>query len=417
MLILYFRKFLLIVISAIMFCAVLVSCNSLRQPSITQQSETQQEFTVFSGRVLDSLGNPAAGIELGFRPVEIGERNMLSIPTDKNLFKTKTEADGHFSITNIPSVPLELMLLPEDNSDYRINTIEIEGLTLYADEYFYLRKLPFVIERGKHLKNIEIKILPRMKIRGQIVNVDGTPLINAYVKLDIQPRRLWDNRERRFEGAIWTDSDGYFSEFVLEAATYTVSVEHHNLSAISRPIVLNENEHYDTLVLKLSERTPSNKNDELKTQKTGSSLTSFEKWQARQAVWAVNPANGHAYKTISCNSWREAYALAEAENAYLVTINDEAEQKWIENLFSRNEFFWIGLRISKTDQQWHSRESVKYNNWSNQDSNNLLTDEGEIYVAMDPDTKKWIGFDSNSPFTHLVRNAVIEKELRSENKK
>lgn len=412
MLLLYFKKSLFTIIIGIIPCAFLVSCNRLA----LQKSGAKQEITIFSGRVLESTGDPTAGIEIGLRPVQMGERDMIPRPIDETMYKTKTEADGHFSISNIPSVPMELMVLPKDNSDYRIISAEIEDLTIYANKYSYLRDMPFVIERGIHLKNIEIKIAPRMKIRGQIVNVDGTPLTNAYIKLNISPRRLWDNRNSRFDGAIWTDSDGYFSEFVHEAATYTVSVEHNNLSAISEPIVLNEAERYDNLVLKLSESPPTNNDGGLNTT-SGSQITSVEKWRARQAVWAVNPANGHAYKTISCESWREAYALAEAENAYLLTINNESEQKWIENLFSNDEFYWIGLRIFNTEKQWHNREPVEYTNWDTQKFENIPTDVEEVYVAMDPYTKKWIGFGSNSPFKHLVRNAVIEKELKSESNK
>ena len=410
MLILYFRKILLTVIIGIVPCALLISCNILVQ----RGSVVKQEITILTGSVLESKGEPVVGIEIGFRPVEIGERDMLPMPHDEILYRTKTEAGGHFSISNIPSVPMELLLLPEDDSEYIIKTIEIEGLTIYASKYSYLRGMPFVIERGKHLGNIIVKIQPRMKIRGQIVNVDGTPLPNTYVKFNIRPRRLWDSRESRFDGAIWTDSNGYFSEFVRESATYTVSVEYNNLSAISEQVTLKEGEQYDKLVLKLSEKTPSNKNSGLNPPKTGSILTSAEKWQALQSVWAVNPANGHAYKTIRCKTWREAYAIAEAENAYLVTINDEAEQKWIESLFANDEFYWIGLRLFKTVQQWHSKEQVKYTNWDTQKFHNLSTGEGEVYVAMDPNTKKWIGFASNSPFKHIVKNAVIEKELISE---
>ncbi len=400
MLNLYFRKYLHIVFIGIIPCVVLVSCNSVAQ----RNSVAQQEFTIFSGRVLESQGDPAAGIEIGFRPVEFAERDMLPRPIDNILFKTKTEADGHFSISNIPSVPMELMLLPKDDSDYKINTIEIEGLTIYATEYSSLREIPFVIEQGEHLKDVEVTVVPRMKIRAQIVFDDGIPVVNARINLNIQPRRFWDS-SARYDGSVMTDSDGYLTEFVREAATYTVSAKYNNLSAVSEPIPLKEGEQYNKLVLKLSERTPSDKPNIPETNLRNA------RWKARQAIWAVNPTNGHAYKTISCKSWYEAVAIARAENAYLVTINDETEQKWIESLFSQKDFYWIGLRLSEKGEQWHNQEQVTYTNWSTQKSREIPTDKGEVYVAMDAATKKWIGINAKSPFRYLIRKAVIEKDV------
>ena len=59
-------------------------------------------------------------------------------------------------------------------------------------------------------------------------------------------------------------------------------------------------------------------------------------------VWAVNPANGHVYKKIQCKSWEDARAMAIAEGAHLVSINDEAEQEWLVEKFGREPFL-IGL--------------------------------------------------------------------------
>ena len=58
-------------------------------------------------------------------------------------------------------------------------------------------------------------------------------------------------------------------------------------------------------------------------------LNRSKRVKARQAAWTVNPENRHAYKIIECDSWDDAQAKAQAENAYLVSINDEKEQKMV----------------------------------------------------------------------------------------
>ncbi|MDE0087745.1 MAG: hypothetical protein OXU23_18630, partial [Candidatus Poribacteria bacterium] len=118
-----------------------------------------------------------------------------------------------------------------------------------------------------------------MKIRAQIVFDDGIPLVNALVKLNIQPRMFWDS-SARFDGSVKTDSDGYLAEYVREAATYTVSAEYYNYSTISEPIPLKNGEQSDKLILKLIEKTPSDKSN---VSETNSRLSSHERWKARQA--------------------------------------------------------------------------------------------------------------------------------------
>lgn len=80
--------------------------------------------------------------------------------------------------------------------------------------------------------------------------------------------------------------------------------------------------------------------------------------------WVVNPANGHAYKKIRCGSLADAQKKAETEGAYLVTINDEAEQKWLSGIFG-NRLYWIGLSDAKTGGQWvwQNGDPLTYINW------------------------------------------------------
>lgn len=147
MLLLYFKKSFLTIIIGILPCAILLSCHNVAQRNSVAQHKNvaRQEITSLSGRVVESKGEPVEGIEIGFQPVEIGRRDILPMPIDEILYKTETEADGQFSISNIPSDPMELMLLHKDKSDYKIISVAIEGLTIYANKYSYLREMQFVI--------------------------------------------------------------------------------------------------------------------------------------------------------------------------------------------------------------------------------------------------------------------------------
>ena len=51
------------------------------------------------------------------------------------------------------------------------------------------------------------------------------------------------------------------------------------------------------------------------------------------AMWIMNPANGHVYKWIACNTREDAHNQASLEKAHLVTITNEAEQGYGLNQF------------------------------------------------------------------------------------
>ena len=81
-------------------------------------------------------------------------------------------------------------------------------------------------------------------------------------------------------------------------------------------------------------------------------------------MWVVNPTNGHAYKRIYCQDITDAIAQAAVEKAYVIALNDKAEDDWIKNAFQR-ELFWIGLSdvAEEGKWSWHSGEPVEYINW------------------------------------------------------
>ena len=137
-------------------------------------------------------------------------------------------------------------------------------------------------------------------------------------------------------------------------------------------------------------------------------------------VWGVNPANGHAYKRIYCKSRDAAITQAAAEKAYLVTINDAAEQKWLEGLFAEKIFFWIGLSdaVKEGQWQWDNGEPLTYTNWISHEPDEQGTIGEGDYAVMDSSSKRWLDISPESPFWKAVQYAIIEKEhLRDETPK
>jgi len=128
-----------------------------------------------------------------------------------------------------------------------------------------------------------------------------------------------------------------------------------------------------------------------------------------QAKWSINPENGHAYRRIQCDSWDDAKTKADAEKAYLVTINDEAEQKWLESRFTDRRFFWIGLRSTYEGafQKWQNGDPLTYTNWLRK---NYTANEANTPVALDFFSKRWMILGSKNKFLPLVKNAILEKE-------
>lgn len=88
--------------------------------------------------------------------------------------------------------------------------------------------------------------------------------------------------------------------------------------------------------------------------------------------------NNHEYFPTSSYdlTWAEAEAEAIALNSHLVTVNDAAEEQWLENTFG-TFWFWIGF----TDQavggewRWTNGEPVTYTDWNPGEPNDQLGNE------------------------------------------
>ena len=339
----HFRRCYVVILVSIVVLTLLFSADSIAEKNKSN----------LSGRVVDMDGKPVAELELAIKPVKMVEpRDMVPRTPFSDWSRVVTDKEGHFFFGNIDAGLYQFVMFPESASDFEIISAEIGDLTFYSTAFLqnfptWFGKLTFTIEPETHLEDVVVNVKPpRMRIRGRILLKDGTPLANTEVGLTVR-RRQRDTDFFIFPGGgsggssgrnVETDAEGYFvSYYPDEASEYSVIVKYEGASAKSRWFRLREGQRYDDLVLVLRD---------LEAHLAQRS----ERVKARQAVWVVNPDNDHAYKRIKCDSWEDAKAQAEAENAYLVAINDEAEQKWLEALYPQKMFFWIGLRVPKKRQ-------------------------------------------------------------------
>ncbi len=107
--------------------------------------------------------------------------------------------------------------------------------------------------------------------------------------------------------------------------------------------------------------------------------------------------NGHEYLlTSAATSWSTAEAEAMSLGGHLVSVNDLAEQTFIDNSFLVGAYerlpLWIGLNdfASEGNFVWSSGEPVTFLNWKSGEPNNLGGNED--YVAANWDYARFLGF-------------------------
>ena len=131
-------------------------------------------------------------------------------------------------------------------------------------------------------------------------------------------------------------------------------------------------------------------------------------------AWAVNPANGHAYKKIRCIGLNDAKNRAAAEGATLLAINDAAEQEWLSGLFG-NHLYWIGLSDTKKEGEWvwQNGEPLTYTNWGDNHSfpRSTLSLEEKDSAVMTFVNGQWHAVGPGDLFWRMTKRAILEKEI------
>ena len=422
----------------------------------------QAETATLSGVVLDTEKKPIAGFTINLSPV---------------FQMSKTDENGAFTFTNIPAGPVQIMIPPPQfgenekpsfnlEPDDELISIKIGGITLYQGMRPPFGDIRFAIKPGSDVKNIEITVRPRMRIRAKVVFKDGKPLTNASISQVIQ------GGGGSSSGSATTDSEGYFLHYLDndgDSALYTVSVKYKGLSAKSEQFEIEAGGRYDDLVLTLDGEvppaaaptqpkrskeslpnllrkltggsTPLDKPTPAETKRPASTIqgqpgVAVEQAQVQPRVkqtpsnrqvrrppwekdaWAVNPANGHAYKKIRCRSLKDAKDRAAAEGAYLVAINDEAEQKWLLGLFG-NHLYWIGLSDAQKEGEWvwQNGEPLTYTNWGAQQNfpRSTLAPEKKNRAVMTFINGQWHAVGPGDLFWRMTKRAILEKDALQTN--
>ena len=395
--------------SRIIFFTIILIVSLISALYYTSDITAEDHTTSLSGRVINEYKEPVPDIHIAIKPVKFGQHIDLKQRTHFLIWpRVVTDKDGKFTFTDIDPVSSQLVLFPEHGSDWELHSIEIGDLSFYSIAFrrampTWFGKPTFAVRPGEQLEDVIVHVKePRMRIRGRVLFEDGTPLINEKISIRISSKSVHrrNGGESRSEGSMGrdfeTDNEGYFVVYYRNrAATYYVSMTYQGFTVHSEPIILEEGERSDDLVFKLK-NTP--------------------KTIARDSVWIVNPATGHAYKKVQCVNLQDAKNQAAKENAYLVAINDEAEQKWLEGLFKHKAFFWIGLSVPNNDAQWRwdNGQPLTYTNWrKGQQPNIKKENEGRTGIALDFYAKKWIAIQRNSPFLSAVKMAIIEKDKKN----
>ena len=384
-----------------------------------------QDITcTLSGRVVDVDGKPIASLSIVIQPFAIVDGRMESAFLLKEfmpeayvpLIKSQTDEAGRFSVTGVKPGPIQFVVqpahLPVDGMlspdlydlapDAEVLSIEIGAMTFYPpyEKHPPFGGITFGIEPSTHLENVEVTVKPRMRIRGQIVFADGTPLANARIGTSMRRRSLDGQGTGSSSGGSRTDDAGYFVEYVDNPGIYTVTINFQRLAATSEEFILEADQRYDSLVLTLdSEPVPFEALPErVELDNTGQ--------------WVLNPANNHSYKRVHCENWDDAQAKAIAEDAHLVSINDAAEQQWLVSIFGTAPC-WIGLTdVAKEGEWgWTSGEPLTYFNWAFRKL--IDADRGEedyVFMGISPDAR-WHKVGPQSPEWHMPRMTILEKEI------
>ena len=389
-----------------------------RRDATGRNKDTNQKSDVTlapaaSGRILDEAGKPVSGIKIAVRPVVDGNGAWFPI-RERNAWtgQAESDAEGHFTITSLIDGPVLLSLFPFHRSDVRISKVQIGGSFFYPSG-MHDRGIVFATSPGRRIENIEV-IVRQPHIRSRVQRIDGTPIVNTKVKRRLRTVSLHGNSSS--DGSTHTDAEGYFTYYAerdLEGPTVCMlSVTYQGQTVNAKPIILKPGDQTHEVVFTFDDMPASPLRPRHGDFASASASTSGSRPVASanlQDVWVVRPENRHAYKRIQCADWEDAQTQAAAEGGYLVTINDEAEQKWLQAVFG-GQPSWIGLNDIAQEGQWiwDNGEPLTYTNWGLQEPGDTSIGE-EDYVILDT-SGKWKDFGSGHGGISLIRTALIEKE-------
>ena len=177
-----------------------------------------------SGRVVDLDGNGVAGFIFAIESMQLHDGFLTRGSHEQmpHIVTVPPDSDGAFVATNIqpglvqlsagPSIPLdkieifndmlnsktsppteemqhELMHFNWHEPDKRIYAIQVGKVTVFnMGDRAYSEGITFAIKPGVTIENLKITVKPRLRIRGRIMDADGTPLADAQGRLHMDQR-------------------------------------------------------------------------------------------------------------------------------------------------------------------------------------------------------------------------------------
>ncbi len=377
-------------------------------------------LTTLSGRVIDAAGQPIAGLTVVLVPVEDGNGAWFPIeveghdwPDDPMAFQGETDAKGRFVITDAIGGPVLLGLFPYYKPEAQILKVQIGDMFLYPGGGAVGGGTVFTLEPGEHIEDAEVTVQRFLQLRAKVLKMDGSPLANAR-RIKFRVRQL--SLDQEYDGSTgWgteTDDEGNFVQYMTRymngPAFYFMSVTYQEHQVQLDPIVIKPEDLMHEAVFTFEVPLPLDMPRNAPPRFHAGASARVGGGLDAGGVWVVNPGNGHAYKKIRFNGVEDAFAQAAKEDAYLVTINDEAEQNWLDQVFVAHRVL-IGLSdVEEEGQwQWHSGEPVTYTNWARDEPHD--TDKGnEDYVILFAD--QWVDVGPGDIQWRFIQSVLLEKE-------
>ena len=385
----------------------------------THQNPDATLFPSASGHVLDEVGESISGIKIAITPVVDGNGAWFPIRErdgalgNTSALHVESDAEGRFTIADAISGPVLLELQPFHNPRVRILKVQIGELFFYASGASGMmgRGIVFAPTPGESIENIEVTV-QKPHIQGKVQHTNGRPIANA--RINRRLRRVSLHGTSSGSGTEDTDAEGYFVHYVdrdvEEPTFYMFSVTYQGQTVDADPILLKPGDPTHNIVFTF-DGLPE---EPLQAQRRNFASASASTSSQAQDVWVIKPdfslqTGGHAYKKIKCENWEAARTQAAAEGAYLVTINDAAEQKWLQTVFG-SQPSWIGLNdiAQEGEWWWDNGEPVTYTNWGflePDDTNN----GDEDYVILGPSCE-WEDINAGDPQWSWISTALLEKE-------
>ena len=452
------------------------------------QSSAEEQTSTLSGRITDAKGEPIADASVLLLYVIIDKNSGIHLPHNSKQYpfllqlppmfngakvtkyqkmqelqpylESKTDSDGKFVFTGIAAEMVQLVILPtmppgkempirelgkgRFPSLPQIQSIQFGKVSFFPHHYTPfppLGAVTFAIKPGTNIENVHLKVVMEnpLNIRGRIVFENGEPLSETALEMKIGQLNLDGTSDYPFRQPllIETDDDGYFDRPVFLPGVFAFSVNYRGLSTLTKPFFLDGKQPPELIVLTLN-GNPDELED-LPAENGETEEVSVLYQPDFPGTWIINPANGHAYKWIKCNTRIDAQIQAAREDAYLVTITSEAEQIWLEAVFGTGPY-WIGLTdVQKEGKwQWDNGEPLKWTNWAKVNDNfssdvpallrifgvkgdsQKQKEEKQDYGIMSSPylydkNGKWIAVESENSHLGWIRRAILEKDnIRSE---